>query len=310
MTSILVTGGAGFIGSHIVEALLARGDKVRVLDDFSTGKKDNLSSVIDDVELIEGDICDPDILKPAVLDIDLIFHHAAFVSVPVSFENPQLCFDVNVNGTIQLLTAARNEGVERVVMASSAAVYGDSKDFPLKEDISLDPKSPYATSKLVGELYTHLYSDLLDLEVVALRYFNVYGPRQNPDSEYAAVIPIFINAIQNDQQPVVHGDGQQTRDFIHVNDVVTANLLAAETPNASGQVINICSGMETRIIDLLNILVQIKNADLQPKFTAKRPGDITRSIGDPQKARELLGFNQSVDLIHGLEITSASMDQG
>ena len=310
MPRTLVTGGAGFIGSHIVEALLARGDYVRVVDDLSSGKEENLSDVVDKIELITGDICDQAVLKSSLADIDLIFHQAAFVSVPMSIENPQLCFDVNVNGTIQLLSAAREAGVKRVVIASSAAVYGDNQDFPLKEDTGLHPKSPYATAKLVGELYTSLYSDVLGLEVVALRYFNVYGPRQNPDSDYAAVIPIFIKAILNHQQPVIHGDGHQTRDFIHVEDVVTANLLAAEAPHAPGQVINICSGKETSILDLFNKLVEINEMDLQPIFAGERPGDIYRSIGDPRKARGLLGFEQRIDLVQGLKITAASMDQG
>ena len=310
MPRTLVTGGAGFIGSHIVEALLGRGDQVRVLDDFSSGKKENLSDVLEEIELITGDICDQDILNSSVSGIDQIFHQAAFVSVPMSIENPQLCFDVNVKGTIQLLSAARDAGVKRVVIASSAAVYGDNMQIPLKEDTSLHPKSPYATSKQVGELYATLYSKLLGLDVVALRYFNVYGPRQNPDSDYAAVIPIFIKTIQNNQLPVIYGDGLQTRDFIHVKDVAVANLLAAEASKASGQVINICSGKETSILDLLNTLFRIKNIDLQPKFTAERPGDIYRSIGDPSKAREVLGFKQSIDLVQGLTITTASMDQG
>jgi nucleoside-diphosphate-sugar epimerase len=310
MPRTLVTGGAGFIGSHIVEALLARGDQVRVLDDFSSGKEENLSVVLDEIELIKGDICDQGVIKSSVLDIDLIFHQAAFVSVPMSIEDPQFCFDVNVNGTIKLLSAAREAGVKRVVIASSAAVYGDNMEFPLKEDTSLHPKSPYATSKLVGELYTSLFSELLGLEVVALRYFNVYGSRQNPDSDYAAVIPIFIKTIHNGQRPVIQGDGKQTRDFIHINDVIRANLLAAEAPEAPGQVINICSGKETRILDLLNILMEIKKVDLQPKFAAERPGDIYRSLGDPSKAKSILGFEQRIDLEQGLKIMTASMGQG
>ena len=310
MPKTLVTGGAGFIGSHIVDSLVKRGDQVRVLDDLSSGKKENLTDVLDEIEWITGDICDQDVLISVLADIDYVFHQAAFVSVPMSIENPQLCFDVNVNGTIRLLSAARDAGVKRAVIASSAAVYGDNKNLPLKEDSSLYPKSPYATSKQVGELYTTLYSELLGLEVVALRYFNVYGPRQNPDSDYAAVIPIFIKAIQNGQIPVIHGDGGQTRDFIHVNDIVLANLLAAEAPEAPGQVINICSGKETSILDLLNIILEINHLNLQPEFAAARPGDIYRSIGDPGKAKDVLGFEQSIDLVQGLQFTISGMDQG
>jgi UDP-glucose 4-epimerase len=308
MGKCLVTGGAGFIGSHIVEGLLERGDEVCVLDNFSTGKEENLKDFQGEIDLIKGDLREQTDLLKAIQDIEYIFHQAAFVSVPLSMEDPEECFEVNVNGTIKLLSAANESGVKRVVMASSAAVYGDNPAVPLTEDAQLDPLSPYAASKRVGEIYTKIYSDLLDLDVVALRYFNVYGPRQNPQSDYAAVIPIFIKKILAGEKPVIYGDGGQSRDFIYIDDIVRANLLAAESTQAAGRVVNICSGTEINLLQLVENLSTIFSREVQPNFERERPGDIYRSSGDPTLARDILEFKPQMDLETGLRKTVSWME--
>ncbi len=309
MHKSLVTGGAGFIGSHLVEALLKRGDEVRVLDNFSTGKTENLASFRDNIELIRGDLRSKSDLKKAVKDIDTVFHQGAFVSVPLSLKDPELCFAVNVEGTVNLLSAALASGVKRVVMASSAAVYGENLAVPLTEDAPADPLSPYAVSKRVGELYTAIYTNQLNLDVVALRYFNVYGPKQSPDSDYAAVIPIFIRNMLDEEHPVIFGDGKQSRDFIYIDDVVRANVLASESSRAPGRILNICSGSETNLFELVGTLSGIFNWEAQPSLEPERPGDIYRSSGDPSLARKILDFEPQVDFETGLRTTAAWMDQ-
>ncbi|MBM3124393.1 MAG: NAD-dependent epimerase/dehydratase family protein [Chloroflexi bacterium] len=294
----LVTGGAGFIGSHIVRALLDAAEDVRVLDDFSTGKPENLSGM--KVELIEGDLRDIEAVSRAVQGIDIIFHEAAFVSVPESLLRPIECFDVNVNGTTRLLDMAKHAGVKRVVIASSAAVYGDTDLLPLEEQTPLRPLSPYALSKHMDEMLAELYTNILDLEVTALRYFNVYGPRQRPDSMYAAVIPIFIRRMLDGQPAIVFGDGLQTRDLINVHDVVRANLIASRHPAAAGQVFNICTGSETTILDLLDALYRILPDAPRHIHEETRAGDIYHSVGAPVKASALLGFKASIGLELGL----------
>jgi len=308
MGKYLVTGGAGFIGSHIVERLLERGDEVRVLDNFTTGKEENLKDFRGEIDLIKGDLREQADLLKAIQDIEYVFHQAAFVSVPLSMKDPEECFEVNVNGTIKLLSAAKESGVKRVVLASSAAVYGDSPAVPLAEDAQLDPLSPYAASKRVGEIYTKIYSDLLNLDVVALRYFNVYGPRQNPQSDYAAVIPIFIKKILAGEKPVIYGDGGQSRDFIYIDDIVRANLLAAESTQAAGRAVNICSGTEINLLQLVAHLSIIFNREVQPGFEKERPGDIYRSSGDPALARDILEFKPKMDLETGLRKTVSWME--
>jgi UDP-glucose 4-epimerase len=307
MRKSLVTGGAGFIGSHLVEALLVRGDTVRVLDNFSTGKKENLALFMDQIELIEGDLLDEDDLAKAVDGIDYIFHQAAFISVPLSLKEPDVCFEVNVTGTNRLLSVARDCGVKRVVLASSAAVYGDSPAIPLSENENPQPQSPYAASKRIGEIYAQLFTSQLGLEVTALRYFNVYGPRQNPESDYAAVIPIFINTLLNEEEPIIFGDGKQSRDFVYVEDVVQANILASEASQAPGQIINVCSGEEIDLHALIGILSDIYQRKIDPTYQDIRPGDIYRSLGDPSLAEELLHFQSKVSLTEGLEKTSSWM---
>jgi UDP-glucose 4-epimerase len=299
MKRYLVTGGAGFIGSHIVRALLKQGDFVRVLDNFSTGKRENLEGL--NVEICEGDLRDPSKVAEAVQGIDFIFHEAAFVSVPQSMDDPLPCFEINQRGTEYLLEAARKAGVKRVVLASSAAVYGDLETMPLEEGFSLRPLSPYAVSKRVDELYAEMYTRSFGLDVVALRYFNVYGPRQRPDSMYAAAVPIFARRLIDGKPVTIYSDGGQSRDLIYVGDVVRANLAASEHPNAPGQVFNVCTGDETRIIDLIEILMDLFPNAPAPEFAPARAGDIYRSLGNPHKATELLGFKAQASLSDGLK---------
>lgn len=299
----LVTGGAGFIGSHIVRALLARGDCVRVFDNFSTGKRENLAGLNSAVEICEGDVRDKTALAEAVKGVDYLFHQAAFVSVPQSMEEPEDCFEINVRGTVNVLEAAREAGVRQAVLASSAAVYGESEELPLKEGADLGVLSPYAASKQINEVYAGLYTRSLGLPVVALRYFNVYGPRQNPDSDYAAAIPIFIRRMLAGQPAVIFGDGQQRRDFVFVGDVVRANLLAAECPQAAGGVFNICMGTEVSILELVETLSKLIPGAAVPEYGPPRPGDIYRSLGDPGRAAQVMNFQPRVSLAEGLAQT-------
>jgi UDP-N-acetylglucosamine/UDP-N-acetyl-alpha-D-glucosaminouronate 4-epimerase len=304
MAKILVTGGAGFIGSHIVEQALRRGDAVRVLDNFSTGRRENLDRLQGDLEVLEGDLRDPRMVKQAVQGVELVFHQAAFISVPQSMQEPETCFAINVAGTVTLLEAARQAGIRRVMLASSTAVYGDTDVFPTPEETPLRPLSPYALSKQVNELYAALYTRALGLPVVALRYFNVYGPRQRPDSEYAAAIPIFVRLLAAGQPLTIFGDGGQSRDFIFVSDVARANLLAAETDRAAGEAINICTGSEISVLDLLEQLSELApRGGPEVSFAPPRPGDIYRSVGSPDKAERLLGFHAATPLAEGLKQT-------
>jgi len=295
----LVTGGAGFIGSHITHALLKQNADVRILDNFSSGNRENLKGL--DVEIIEGDLRDASCVTEAVRGVNIIFHEAAFVSVPESMEKPQECFDVNVTGTSVLLEAARKAGVRRVVVASSAAVYGDSTAMPLVEDTPLKQLSPYATSKRINEMYAELFTNHFELEVVALRYFNVYGPRQRPDSMYAAAVPIFIRRMLDGKPITIYGDGGQTRDLVNVRDVVQANLLASRHPSAPGQIFNVCTGVETRLLDLLDILYKIFPNAPKHVHAEPRAGDIYRSIGSPSKAMNVLEFRPQVTLAEGIK---------
>lgn len=302
----LVTGGAGFIGSHIVETLLEQGDTVRVLDNFSTGKRENLEVLsaqfgVSRLEIIQGDIRNAARVGEAVRGVDVIFHEAAFVSVPQSMKEPQACFDVNIMGTSLLFDAARKAGVRRAVVASSAAVYGESQAFPLVEETPPQPLSPYAVSKRVKEMYAELFTGSFGFEVVALRYFNVYGPRQRPDSMYAAAVPIFARRLLDGKPVTIFGDGGQTRDLINIRDVVRANLIASEHLEAAGKVFNICTGVETRLLDLLDVMDELIPNAPQHEFAAPRPGDIYRSVGSPQKAADGMGFRAEVSLADGLK---------
>jgi UDP-glucose 4-epimerase len=307
MVTSLVTGGAGFIGSHIVRALLAEGKKVRVLDNFSTGKWENLDDLDGKIEVLEGDLQDPARVVEAVKGVDIIYHQAALVSVALSMEDPEACYEINVHGTIGLMDAAREAGVQKMVLASSAAVYGESEVFPLTEAVTSPPLSPYAASKLVNEVYARLYTDIFNFPVVALRYFNVYGPRQAPDSDYAAAIPIFIRLLLNGKAPMIFGDGNQVRDFVFVEDIVRANLAAAASPEANGKVLNICTGQETKIIDLLETLIPMIAPGTAPKYAPPRAGDIYKSIGDPSLARQTMAYFAQTSLADGLDRTVAWM---
>jgi nucleoside-diphosphate-sugar epimerase len=304
----LVTGGAGFIGSHIVHTLLEQGASVRVLDNFSTGKRENLEGLTrqfngNQLEVFEGDLRDASRVEEAVRGIEVIFHEAAFVSVPQSMEEPQTCFDVNITGTSLLFDVARRAGVRRAVVASSAAVYGESDALPLIEEMPLQPRSPYAVSKRVDEMYAELFTGSFGFEVVPLRYFNVYGPRQRPDSMYAAAVPIFARRLLDNRPVTVFGDGGQTRDLINVHDVVRANLVASEHPDAAGKVFNICTGVETRLMDLLDVMYELFPNAPEPEFAAPRAGDIYRSVGSPRKAADVMGFRAQVSLVDGLKET-------
>ncbi|MEX2143759.1 MAG: SDR family oxidoreductase [Anaerolineales bacterium] len=309
MARVLITGGAGFIGSHLTEELVKRGDQVRVLDNFSTGKLRNLADVKDKIELIRGDLRNHADVQAAVSQVDVVFHQAAFVSVPKSIEDPRDCYEININGTVELMEAARQAGVSRVVLASSAAVYGSSTGLPLNESALTRPLSPYAASKLFAETLAQLYSAAHNLTVVALRYFNVYGPRQSPSSQYAAAIPKFIHALKTGQAPLVFGDGTQTRDFIYVSDAVRANLLAAEAAGVAGKAFNICSGAETSLLDLLKILYAQFPQAPQPEFSDPRLGDVPRSLGDPSLAARALGFRPEIALAEGLKRCVSSGSQ-
>jgi nucleoside-diphosphate-sugar epimerase len=308
----LVTGGAGFIGSHLVRTLLEQGADVRVLDNFSTGKRENLAGLVEQYngsrfEVYEGDLRDRVLVQEAVRGVDFIFHEAAFVSVPESMGKPQVCFDVNVAATVGLFDAAREAGVSRVVVASSAAVYGESDALPLEETTPTQSLSPYAASKRTGEIYAQLYTQTLGLDVVALRYFNVYGPRQRPDSMYAAAVPIFVRRLLDGKPVTIFGDGGQTRDLINVRDVVRANLMAAEHPDAPGQVFNVCTGQETRLMDLLEVLYDLFPDVPEPVFAETRAGDIYRSVGSPDFTALTIGFRAEVSLDEGLKETVAWM---
>ncbi|MBT3189931.1 MAG: NAD-dependent epimerase/dehydratase family protein [Anaerolineae bacterium] len=309
MTTSLVTGGAGFIGSHILRALLERGDKVRVLDNFSTGKQENLDAVRADADIIQADIRDADKVAAALMDVDLVFHQAAFVSVPLSMQTPNACLDANVNGTAILLDEARKANVQRVVFASSAAVYGEADAFPLTEKVPPEPTmSPYATSKRVDEIYAQLFTQSLGLDVTALRYFNVYGPRQAPGSQYAAAVPIFISRMMQNKAVTIYGDGGQTRDLIYVGDVVRANLMAADNKAAAGEIFNICTGRETKILDLIESLAEIFPDAPKPIFDEPRAGDIYRSVGSAKKAKDTFSFEAKTMLLDGMKATANWMN--
>lgn len=307
MSVSFVTGGAGFIGSHIVRALLARGDEVKILDNFSTGKRENINNLEGSLEIHDGDLRDATLVANLVEDVEYIFHHAALVSVPLSLDDPKSCFDINVQGTVNLLESARNSGVKHVVLASSAAVYGDARNYPIHEDTPLSFLSPYAVSKHTNESYANLYSRISDMRVTALRYFNIYGPHQSFDSTYAASIPIFARRMMEGKTPIIHGDGLQSRDFVFVEDAVRANLLAAESEIAAGQVFNVCSGFETSILDFVNTLAHLITQAKKTQFSEPRAGDIYRSLGDPIKARDILGFEPKTSLLDGLRQTVAWM---
>lgn len=297
----LVTGGAGFIGSHIAAYLCSQGGEVRVLDNLSSGKRQNLDGL--PVEFIHGDIRDSACVAAAVKGVDTIFHHAALCSVTRSMADPASTHDVNVTGTLTMLDAAKNAGVRRFVMASSSSVYGDTEEFPIHEGMKTDPLSPYAVSKLICEFYCQLYWKAYGLDTVVLRYFNVFGPRQDPDSEYSAVIPRFVQAMVHGVSPHIYGDGLQSRDFTYVNDVVQANMAAATSAYAPGQVMNIACGSRWSLLELLNNLETIIKCRSHPVFETARLGDVKHSQACIEKAKELMAFVPETEFDDGLRRT-------
>jgi UDP-glucose 4-epimerase len=285
----LVTGGAGFIGSHLVDALLADGHRVRVLDDLSSGLEDNVAS---QAELMVGDLVDQELLTRAMQGIEVVFHQGGLGSVRRSVEAPRRTDMVNAHGTLSVLDAAKQAGVRRVVSASSSSVYGGVAPLPTRESHPVLPRSPYAVSKLAGEQYCRVFNELLGLETVALRYFNVYGPRQRSDSPYAAVVPLFVDALRSGRPPTIHGDGLQSRDFTFVDDAVSANVLAATAPAdvCGGRVYNVAGGEQHTILDLLGMLAKIMGTEATPQYTEPRPGDVRQSHADLTAARTDLGL--------------------
>ncbi len=299
----LITGGAGFIGSNLVEELLKRGHEVRVLDNFSTGSRDNLAQFKDRIELFEGDLRSYHIVRQAVDGVDFILHQGALPSVPRSIQDPITSNDVNVTGTLNILDAAVTAGVKRVVFASSSSIYGDNPTLPKQEDMKPNPLSPYAVSKMAGEKYCQVFARIYGLHTVALRYFNVFGPRQNPDSQYSAVIPKFIKAILTDQQPVIYGDGEQSRDFTYIANVVEANILATEADAPAGEVYNCAVHQRITLNELVDTINRIVGKNIKPIYADPRPGDIKHSFADITKIQQQLGYSPRVMFEEGLRLT-------
>jgi UDP-glucose 4-epimerase len=302
MSLCLVTGGAGFIGSHLVEALLEEGHDVRVLDDFSTGSLINLANVLGKIEVIGGDLADLDLVRKAVEGVDVVFHQAALPSVPVSIDDPIPTHQACAQGTLHVLVAARDARVGRVVYGGSATAYGDTGHTPTSETETPQPLSPYAAAKLTGEHYCLSFSCAYGLETVRLRYFNVYGPRQRAGNPGSAVVPTFFEAMLNGERPVIFGDGMQTRDFTFVSDVVQANLLAAKAPRVSSRVYNIATGRSTTVLELVEMMNTILGTRIRPIHTRSRPGEIRESTGDIARAQTDLGYCPCVDLVKGLRL--------
>lgn len=305
MVRCLVTGGAGFIGSHIVRGLLEAGHKVRVLDNLETGKRANLDEVLDRIDLVEGDICDPIAAKEALSGVERVFHQAALASVPLSLERPLDTHRACATGTLNMLHESVKAGVKRFVYAASSSAYGDQPTSSKREtDLPL-PLSPYAVAKLTGEYYCQAYFHSFGLETVGIRYFNVFGPRQDPESPYSAVIPLFVSRILTGQRPIIFGDGLQSRDFTYVANVVHGNLLAAERPNIGGRVINVADGGQTTLLQLLTLLSQMLGRSIEPDFQPARVGDVRESLADISLARRLLGYEPKVRLEEGIKRTIA-----
>lgn len=304
MTNYLVTGGAGFIGSHLVRSLLGKDTHVRVLDNFNTGKIRHLHDMVDDIEFIEGDFTDSETVKKAVQNVDVIFHQGAVPSVPKSIKDPMTTHYVNVTGTLQLLHAAVKAGVRRFIYAASSSAYGNSDVLPKREDMPTSPLSPYAVSKYAAERYCKAFYEVYGLETVSLRYFNVFGPNQDPHSEYAAVIPRFILALLHNQPPLIYGDGKQSRDFTYIDNVVSANLLAAKAPKLQGEAVNIGSGERIDLVTLAKKTNELLGTDILPNFTSERAGDVMHSLADLRFAENLIGYRPIVSFSDGLKHTA------
>lgn len=305
MAFFLVTGGAGFIGSHIAQELLRKKHRVRIIDNFSTGRRENLKGFLHEIELVEGDIRDWGAVQEAIGGVDYVLHQAALCSVWKSIDNPLESNEVNVQGTLNLLVAARDLGVRRFVLASSSSVYGSARRLPKRELMKPNPISPYAATKLVGEKYCQIFFHIYGLETVCLRYFNVFGPRQNPHSQYAAVIPTFILALLNRQSPTIYGDGEQSRDFTYVANAVEANILACTARGIAGQVVNVACGVRHTLNTLVTNLQNLIGVDLPARYTAARPGDVRHSLADISQAQRLMGYRPKVHFEDGLSRTVA-----
>jgi nucleoside-diphosphate-sugar epimerase len=303
MNKYLVTGGAGFIGSHLAEELVKREEVVRVLDNFLTGKKENIAHLLDKVELIEGDIRDLEVCRRAVRGMDFVLHQAALTSVPHSIEDPLLANEVNIRGTLNLLLASKETRVERFVFASSSSVYGDDPLLPKKEGNEGKPLSPYAASKRAGEMYCQIFSQIYGVSTVIMRYFNIFGPRQDPLSQYAAAIPIFITRMLRGEKPTIFGDGEQSRDFTYVANVVQANVLAVKAKGISGEIFNIACGKKTTINSLAEKINKLLKKKITARYNGPRPGDIRHSFADITKAEKMLKYKPKVSFEEGLSLT-------
>jgi len=305
MPKYLVTGGAGFIGSNIVHELVARGESVRVLDDLSTGALENLQGVADEVDFVEGSVADGEAARAAVRGVEVVLHQGALGSVPRSVADPVRSNHANVTGTLQMLVASREEGVRRFVHASSSSIYGENPEQPRRENLTPMPVSPYAVSKLAAEAYVRAFARVYGMETVALRYFNIYGPRQKPDGPYAAVVPVFAMRLMAGETCPIHGDGEQSRDWTFIADCVRANLLAAEAPaeDVSGEVINIAAGGETTVNELFRLVRDAVGGGPEPEHTEPRAGDVRQAMADVSKARRLLGFSAETPVADGIGVT-------
>jgi len=307
MATYLVTGGAGFIGTHLVRALVARGERVRVLDNFITGLRQNLEPLVERIQLLEGSVDDSSRVEQAMEGVDYVLHQAALGSVPRSVDDPPATHAANLTGTLVLLDAARRARVHRFVYASSSSVYGDSAQLPKVETMPLLPLSPYAVTKLGGELYCKVFHQIYGLETVSLRYFNVFGPGQRPDSEYAAVLPRFMAAALQGEPPVIYGDGRQSRDFTYVDNVIQANLLSCTaSASAAGEAFNIACGESVTLLDLLREMGALTGRSLEPRFEPVRKGDVKDSLASIQKASDLLGYRPDISFREGLRRTLLS----
>lgn len=302
MARVLITGGAGFIGSHIGAALAADGDQVVVLDDLSTGHEENLGAIAG-VEFVRGSVCDPAAVRRAVEGCTYVFHQAALASVPRSIDNPVANNDVNVAGTLNVLVAARDAKVERLVYAASSSAYGDTEELPKRETMTPRPKSPYAVAKLAAEHYCAVFASVYGLQTLSIRYFNVFGPRQDPNSPYAAVIPLFADALLAGRAPTIHGDGEQSRDFTYVENVVAANLAALRAPRLSGEVVNVALGGRLTLNELFGMIARVIGTELRPHHGPPRAGDVRHSQADISRAQALIGYRSVVEVEEGMRRT-------
>ena len=302
MTKFLVTGGAGFIGSNICRELISQGCFVRIVDNLLTGKKSNLASIMDKVDFIQADMGDAEVARSATKEIDVVLHQGALPSVPLSVDNPAPTHRHCVDATFTLLLAARDAGVKRFVYAASSSAYGDTPTLPKVETMTPVPLSPYAVAKLVGEYYCSVFYQVFGLETISLRYFNVFGPQQDPKSQYAAAIPAFVTAILKDKPPTIYGDGRQSRDFTYVENVVQANLLAARAKQTKGEVINIACGFAVTVNEIISMINDAVGKEIKPNYTDPRPGDVKHSLADITLAKKLIGYKTKVPFKQGLQL--------